>query len=54
MFPNSEENADRSGNCRAGTVIDTVVVHPYIQDYYLLSHGGLLGKGSRMDSVAGC
>ena len=35
--------ADRSGNCPAGTVVDTDVVHPTEFDFYLQSHGGLLG-----------
>ncbi|KAF8888340.1 argonaute-like protein [Infundibulicybe gibba] len=40
-FP--KERADRSGNCPAGTVIDQGVAHPTEHDFYLLSHGGLLG-----------
>lgn len=35
--------ADRSGNCPAGTVVDREVVHPTEFDFYLQSHGGLLG-----------
>ncbi|KAF8889797.1 argonaute-like protein [Infundibulicybe gibba] len=35
--------ADRSGNCPAGTVIDQGIAHPLEFDYYLQSHGGLLG-----------
>jgi len=35
--------ADRSGNCPAGTVVDRDVVHPTEFDFYLQSHGGLLG-----------
>lgn len=35
--------ADRSGNCRAGTVVDTDIVHPLEFDFYLQSHGGLKG-----------
>ncbi|CAE6485724.1 unnamed protein product [Rhizoctonia solani] len=34
---------DRSGNCPAGTVVDDVVGHPTEFDFYLQSHGGLLG-----------
>ena len=34
---------DRSGNCLAGTVVDQVVSHPTEFDWYLQSHGGLLG-----------
>jgi len=35
--------ADRSGNCPAGTVLDTAVIHPVYFDFYLQSHGGLQG-----------
>lgn len=34
---------DKSGNCLAGTVVDQVVAHPTEFDWYLQSHGGLLG-----------
>ncbi|KAF8608017.1 Piwi-domain-containing protein [Ceratobasidium sp. AG-I] len=34
---------DRSGNCPVGTVVDDVVGHPTEFDFYLQSHGGLLG-----------
>ena len=37
------EEADRSGNCPAGTVVDRDVAHPTEFDFYLQSHGGLLG-----------
>lgn len=43
MFPSSEKDADRSGNVKAGTVIDTEVVHPSFNDLYLVSQAGLLG-----------
>ncbi|KAG6814787.1 hypothetical protein H0H93_012244, partial [Arthromyces matolae] len=36
-------DADRSGNCPAGTVVDREIVHPTDHDFYLQSHGGLLG-----------
>jgi eukaryotic translation initiation factor 2C len=42
FFPPAD-NADRSGNCHAGTVVDTTVVSPVEFDYYLCSHAGLLG-----------
>ena len=42
FFPSSGV-ADRSGNCPAGTVVDRDVVHPTEFDFYLQSHGGLLG-----------
>ncbi|KAI0053586.1 argonaute-like protein [Auriscalpium vulgare] len=43
FFPASGQDADRSGNCPAGTVVDTKVVNPVEFDFYLQSHGGLLG-----------
>ncbi|KAF5361966.1 hypothetical protein D9756_002190 [Leucocoprinus leucothites] len=41
--PNDRNQADRSGNCPAGMVVDQVITHPIDFDYYLLSHGGLIG-----------
>lgn len=43
FFPQNRGDADRSGNCPAGTVVDREVAHPTELDYYLQSHGGLLG-----------
>ncbi|KAI0005035.1 argonaute-like protein [Russula compacta] len=43
FFPRSENEGDRSGNCLAGTVVDSDVVNPVEFDFYLLSHGGILG-----------
>jgi len=43
FFPQNQREADRSGNCPAGTVIDREVAHPTEFDFYLQSHGGLLG-----------
>ncbi|KAH7105502.1 eukaryotic translation initiation factor 2C [Auriculariales sp. MPI-PUGE-AT-0066] len=43
MFPERASDGDRSGNCPSGTVIDTDIVHPTEFDFYLQSHGGLLG-----------
>ena len=42
MFP-KETDADRSGNCPAGTTIDAGLGHPTEFDYYQMSHGGLIG-----------
>ena len=41
FFPISMK--DRSGNCPAGTVVDRDVTNPAEFDFYLQSHGGLLG-----------
>jgi eukaryotic translation initiation factor 2C len=43
FFPTSDFNANRSGNCPAGMVIDTKVVSPVEFNYYLFGHAGLLG-----------
>ncbi|KAI0353623.1 argonaute-like protein [Trametes cingulata] len=43
FFPQSQNDADRSGNCPAGTVVDKDIVHPTEFDFYLQSHSGLLG-----------
>ncbi|QRW25262.1 protein argonaute 2 [Rhizoctonia solani] len=42
FFP-THGSEDKSGNCPAGTVVDDVVGHPTEFDFYLQSHGGLLG-----------
>ncbi|KAH9943477.1 argonaute-like protein [Epithele typhae] len=41
FFPTRD--SDRSGNCPAGTVVDNNITHPTEFDFYLQSHGGLLG-----------
>ncbi|KAJ6562409.1 argonaute-like protein [Mycena capillaripes] len=43
LFPIAQTDADRSGNCPAGTVVDRDISHPTEFDFYLQSHGGLLG-----------
>lgn len=43
FIPRSDKEGDKSGNARAGTVIDTAIVHPSFDDFFLLSHAGLLG-----------
>ncbi|KAI9243621.1 Piwi domain-containing protein [Phascolomyces articulosus] len=43
FFPLKKDDADRSGNCQPGTVIDTDIVHPFEFDFYLQSHSGLQG-----------
>ncbi|KAF9441655.1 Piwi-domain-containing protein [Macrolepiota fuliginosa MF-IS2] len=40
---NPMANADRTGNCPAGTILDTGITSPVEFDWYLQSHGGLLG-----------
>jgi len=42
FFP-IDRNADRSGNCLPGTVIETTITHPYQYDFFLLSHKGIQG-----------
>ncbi|KAG9326406.1 hypothetical protein KVV02_008026 [Mortierella alpina] len=43
FFPLDPRQADKLGNCRPGTVIDTEVVHPFEFDFYLQSHAAILG-----------
>ncbi|KAG8903832.1 hypothetical protein FRB99_002683 [Tulasnella sp. 403] len=43
LFPESSTQADRTGNCLAGTVIDQGITSPTEFDYFLQSHAGLLG-----------
>ena len=42
MFP-QQGDGDRTGNAPAGTTIDRGLGHPVENDYYQLTHGGLLG-----------
>ncbi|KAL4065381.1 Piwi-domain-containing protein [Scleroderma citrinum] len=43
FFPKSERDGDKSGNCPAGFVADRGIGNPVARDFYLQSHGGLLG-----------
>ncbi|KAL8007287.1 putative PAZ domain, Piwi domain, ribonuclease H-like superfamily, argonaute, linker 1 [Plasmopara halstedii] len=43
LFPDNPKDADRSGNVKAGTVVETGICHPIENDFYLMSHGGLQG-----------
>ncbi|PPQ98553.1 hypothetical protein CVT24_004044 [Panaeolus cyanescens] len=43
FFPQNDQSGDKSGNCPAGTVVDREIAHPTEFDFYLQSHGGLLG-----------
>ncbi|KAG3182601.1 Protein argonaute-2 [Phytophthora cactorum] len=43
LFPNNPKDTDRSGNVKAGTVVDTGICHPIENDFYLMSHAGLQG-----------
>ncbi|RLN51756.1 hypothetical protein BBJ28_00021972 [Nothophytophthora sp. Chile5] len=43
LFPDNPRDADRSGNVKAGTVVDNGICHPVENDFYLMSHAGLQG-----------
>ena len=43
FYPTSKDNADRTSNTRAGTVVDQGVTAVYDFDYYLQAHAGLQG-----------
>ncbi|KAJ1918058.1 hypothetical protein H4219_002838 [Mycoemilia scoparia] len=46
MFPTKPNEADRSGNCQAGTVIDQGITNSQYYDFYLQSHAGIQGTSS--------
>ncbi|KAK7440207.1 hypothetical protein VKT23_017149 [Stygiomarasmius scandens] len=43
FFPENERNADRTGNCPPGLVVDRDIAHPVYMDFYLQSQAGLKG-----------
>jgi len=43
FFPYDPKDADKSGNAPAGLVVDRDITSPVEFDFYLQSHGGLLG-----------
>lgn len=43
FFPTSTSRKDKSGNCPAGTIVDQEITNPSEFDFYLQSHGGILG-----------
>ena len=43
FFPMSHQDGDRSGNIRAGTVVEGGVCHPHQFDFFLTSHAGIQG-----------
>jgi eukaryotic translation initiation factor 2C len=43
LFPATDRDGDRSGNCVPGTVVDTGICHPTQFDFFLNSHAGLQG-----------
>ncbi|EKM56056.1 uncharacterized protein PHACADRAFT_257103 [Phanerochaete carnosa HHB-10118-sp] len=43
FFPKDASQGDHLGNCRPGLVVDKDIVHSSLPDFYLQSHGGLIG-----------
>lgn len=43
FFPENARDGSSTGNVSPGTVVDTIVVHPFEFDFYLCSHYGSLG-----------
>ncbi|CAG8604515.1 4978_t:CDS:10 [Ambispora leptoticha] len=43
FFPIDNKDAERSGNCLPGTVVESGITHPFEFDFYLQSHSGLQG-----------
>ncbi len=44
FFPSQKGTGDRSKNCPAGFIVDDKITAPGIFDFYLQSHGGILGS----------
>jgi eukaryotic translation initiation factor 2C len=44
LFPTKPEDADRDGNLKPGTVVDSVICDPTGFDFYMCSHPGLKGS----------
>ncbi|KAG5862205.1 Protein argonaute-2, partial [Gonioctena quinquepunctata] len=44
LFPtNPRDSDDRNNNVPAGTCVDTTITHPFMQDFYLVSHASIQG-----------
>ncbi|XVF40028.1 hypothetical protein PTKIN_Ptkin01aG0079600 [Pterospermum kingtungense] len=43
LFPDSQKDGGPTGNIPPGTVVDSIIVHPFEFDFYLCSHFGSLG-----------
>ncbi|CAG8461331.1 16740_t:CDS:10, partial [Acaulospora morrowiae] len=43
FFPLDKKDADRTGNCLPGTVVESTITHPFEFDFYIQSHAGLQG-----------
>jgi eukaryotic translation initiation factor 2C len=43
LFAHDPRDADKSGNCKSGLVVDSDITHPYENDFYLMSQAGLKG-----------
>ncbi|KAJ6608634.1 Piwi domain-containing protein [Mycena sp. CBHHK59/15] len=43
FFPSDSSSADKTGNCRPGLVVENGLRSPFAQDFYLQSHGAILG-----------
>ncbi|KAJ1980491.1 hypothetical protein H4R35_001111 [Dimargaris xerosporica] len=43
FLPQNQSDADRSGNCPPGTVVDSRITHPFEFDFFLQAHSGIQG-----------
>ncbi|XAR59395.1 hypothetical protein NMG60_11015221 [Bertholletia excelsa] len=43
LFPQTQQDGSAKGNVPPGTVVDTVITHPFEFDFYLCSHYGSIG-----------
>lgn len=41
FFPTRDQDADAKKNVPAGTIVDTIITHPWETDFYLVSHASL-------------
>ncbi|KAF8338286.1 Piwi domain-containing protein [Cantharellus anzutake] len=43
FFPSRSDYGDKTGNCKAGLVVDNGIVHPVYEDFFIQSQKGLAG-----------
>lgn len=43
LFPTTGDAMPKNGNCKPGTVVDSMITSPYYRDFYLQSHNSIKG-----------
>jgi eukaryotic translation initiation factor 2C len=53
FYPINDDDAMENGNCKPGTLVDSVVTKPYFVDFFLQSHHGIIGtaRPARYDVI---